>query len=62
MEPEGSLLCSKKPATGPYPVPDESSPPLTPLRSTLILSSHSSVQLLSTALCFQTPALYILPI
>jgi hypothetical protein len=26
MEPEGSLPCSQKPATGPYPEPDESSP------------------------------------
>jgi hypothetical protein len=25
MEPEGSLLCSQKPATGPYPEPDASS-------------------------------------
>jgi hypothetical protein len=26
MQPEGSLPCSQKPATGPYPQPDESSP------------------------------------
>jgi hypothetical protein len=26
MEPEGSLLCSQEPTTGPYPEPDESSP------------------------------------
>jgi hypothetical protein len=26
MEPEGSLLCLQKPATGPYPEPDVSSP------------------------------------
>jgi hypothetical protein len=26
MDPEGSLLCSQEPATGPYPEPDESSP------------------------------------
>jgi len=25
MEPEGSLQCSKQPATGPYPKPDSSS-------------------------------------
>jgi hypothetical protein len=28
MEPEGSLPCSQKPATGLYPEPDESSPQL----------------------------------
>jgi hypothetical protein len=27
MEPEGSLPCSQKPATGPYPEPAESSLP-----------------------------------
>jgi hypothetical protein len=26
MEPEGSLLCSQEPSTGPYPEPDRSSP------------------------------------
>jgi hypothetical protein len=26
MKPEGSLLCSQKPATGPYPELDESNP------------------------------------
>jgi hypothetical protein len=26
MEPEGSVLCSKKPASGPFDEPDESSP------------------------------------
>jgi hypothetical protein len=26
MEPEGSLLYSQEPATGPYPEPDESTP------------------------------------
>jgi hypothetical protein len=26
MEPEGSLLCSQDPSTGPYPEPDQSSP------------------------------------
>jgi len=30
MEPNGSLLCSQDPTTGPYPEPDASSPhPLT---------------------------------
>jgi hypothetical protein len=27
MIPEGSLECSQEPTTGPYPEPDESSPP-----------------------------------
>jgi hypothetical protein len=26
MEPEGSLTCSQKPSTGPYPEPDQSNP------------------------------------
>jgi hypothetical protein len=26
MEPEGSLLCSQEPSTGPYPEPDQSNP------------------------------------
>jgi hypothetical protein len=41
MEPEGSLPCSQKPSTGPYPEPDESRPyhPVF-LRSILILSTH----------------------
>jgi len=29
MEPEGLLLCSRQPATGLYPEPDESSPHIT---------------------------------
>jgi hypothetical protein len=44
MEPEGSLLCSQKPTTGPYPEPAESiSSPrsLSPLRSILMLSKES---------------------
>jgi hypothetical protein len=28
MEHDGSLPCSQKPSTGPYPEPDESSPQL----------------------------------
>jgi hypothetical protein len=39
MEPEGSLLCSQQPATGPHPEPEESNPHL-PKLSRLILSSH----------------------
>jgi hypothetical protein len=32
IEPEGSLLCSQEPSTGPYPKPDRSSP-YNPIRS-----------------------------
>jgi hypothetical protein len=41
IEPEGSLLCSQEPSTGPYPEPDQLNPyhPI-PLRSILILPSH----------------------
>jgi len=31
MEPEGSVLCSQKPTSGPCPEPDESSPQLSTL-------------------------------
>jgi hypothetical protein len=45
MEPEGSLLCSQEPATGPCREPDESSPTsLTPFLkisiSILVVFSH----------------------
>jgi hypothetical protein len=42
MEPEGSLPCSKKPFTGPYPEPDQSGPYhlILSLRSILIMPSH----------------------
>jgi hypothetical protein len=33
MEPEGLLLCSQQPRTGPYPEPDASSPYLSALFS-----------------------------
>jgi len=39
MKSEGSLTCSQKPAAGPYPEPDASSPQLPNLLPTLILSS-----------------------
>jgi hypothetical protein len=43
-EPEGSSPHSQQPATGPYPEPDESTPPVSPksisLRSILIPSFH----------------------
>jgi hypothetical protein len=45
MEPEGSLPCSQKPATGPYPESDPSIP--IPLRSILMLSSHLRLGLCS---------------
>jgi hypothetical protein len=38
MEPEGSLLCSQEPSTGPYSEPDQSHP-VSP-RSILILVTH----------------------
>jgi hypothetical protein len=43
MDPEVSLQCSQKPATGPYPEPVESSSPPSShisLGSILLLSSH----------------------
>jgi hypothetical protein len=45
MEPEGSLPCSQKPATGPYPEPAESSSPHNPPTSILILSSRLCIGL-----------------
>jgi hypothetical protein len=39
MQPESSLLCSQKPATGPYPEPDESSPH----SPTLFLKIHFNI-------------------
>jgi hypothetical protein len=49
MEPGGSLPQSKQPATCPYPEPAQSSPCPHPTswRSTLILSSHVRLDLLS---------------
>jgi len=45
MEPEGSLPCSQKPATSPYPEPDESSTHLhtqfSKIHSNIIFSSTS---------------------
>jgi len=40
MEPEGSLICSQRPATDPYPEPDASSPQLSSLKAILILYFH----------------------
>jgi hypothetical protein len=43
MEPDGSLPCSQKPSTGPYPEPDQYNTYhhiLSLLRSILILSTH----------------------
>jgi hypothetical protein len=48
MEPEGPLLCSQKPSTGPYPNPDKSSPYHPILKSILIL-------VLSSNLCLGLP-------
>jgi hypothetical protein len=36
MEPVGSLPCSKQPATGPYPEPDESHPLLISVRCCML--------------------------
>jgi hypothetical protein len=49
MEPEGSLLSSREPDSGPYPVPDDSSPQPPPdsLQIHLILSSHLRLIFLS---------------
>jgi hypothetical protein len=48
MKPEGSLLCSQDPATGPYPEPFESNPHLpTALFSSLLPFSPSWVHPLS---------------
>jgi len=50
MESEGSLPCSQEPTTGAYPEPHAFSPHLLtlfPLRSTVILSSHLCLGLLS---------------
>jgi hypothetical protein len=61
MESEGSLPCSQRPTTGPYPKPNESSPQLPTLRTILILSSRIlpslSVRLLSSV--FPIKCLYL---
>jgi len=47
MEPEGSLPCPQKPATGPYPEPDSPNPHLPTLppeiRSNIILASIAGI-------------------
>jgi hypothetical protein len=59
MEPEGSLPCSQKPSTGPYPEPDQSNP-YHPILSILILSTHLRLTLPSGLLpsAFPTNILY----
>jgi len=42
MEPNGSLLCSQEPTTGPYPEPDAPSH-LISLRYSLILSKYEAL-------------------
>jgi hypothetical protein len=61
MEPESSLPSSQKPATGPYPEPDESSAQLLtmfPEDTLLILSSHLLLGLSSGLFRFPTEILY----
>jgi hypothetical protein len=57
MEPEGSLPCSQKPATVPYPELAESSSPHRPvsLRPILMLSSHLRLDLPSGLLPSRLP-------
>jgi hypothetical protein len=56
MEPEGSLLCSQEPSTGPCPEPDKSNPShYISLRSILILSAHLHLGLPSGLIPFSFP-------
>jgi hypothetical protein len=61
MEPEGSLPCSQKSATGPYPESVQSSPHFHVLYMKLILSFHRRLVLPSYLflLGFPTKTMYV---